>query len=280
VAATEKASAPGRTQLRIGRLTKAHGLKGALKIELYTDDPERRFVPGAVFSLQVPTGHAWHGKTLELVELRWYNSHAVGFFKDVPDRSAAEALVKAILWVEQDVEELPEEEDAWYDHQLVGLTVLRDGAKVGVVAQIDHFPAQDLLTVKTDDGDVLVPFVKAIVTAVDVKAGTLTVNPPVGLFEQIVEDELDPELAGKSAAVAGNESAAVTDDPASAEPTPAVVDAPGVDDAVVDAPDVDAPDVDDAAVDAPASDAPASDSLSESSDAVAGKSSQPAPKGE
>jgi 16S rRNA processing protein RimM len=199
VAATEKAPVPGRTQLRVGRLTKAHGLKGAIKIELYTDDPGRRFIPGAVFSLQVPTGHAWHGKTLELVELRWYNSHAVGFFKDVPDRSAAEALVKAILWVEQDATELPEEEDAWYDHQLVGLTVLRDGAKVGTVSQIDHFPAQDLLTVKTDDGDVLVPFVKAIVTAVDVKAGTLTVTPPEGLFEQLPDDENDGERAAAAA---------------------------------------------------------------------------------
>jgi 16S rRNA processing protein RimM len=195
VAAAEKAPVPGRTQLRVGRLTKAHGLKGAIKIELYTDDPGRRFIPGAVFSLQVPTGHAWHGKTLELVELRWYNSHAVGFFKDVPDRSAAEALVKAILWVEQDATELPEEEDAWYDHQLVGLAVLRDGVKVGTVSQIDHFPAQDLLTVKTEDGDVLVPFVKAIVPAVDVKAGTLTVTPPEGLFEQLPDDENDAERA-------------------------------------------------------------------------------------
>lgn len=181
---------PNKTQLRIGRLTKAHGLKGALKIELYTDDPERRFVPGAVFSLQVPTGHAWHGKTLELVELRWYNSHAVGFFKDVPDRSAAETLVKAILWVEQDAAELPEEEDAWYDHQLVGLSVMRDGVKVGVVSQIDHLPAQDLLTVTTDAGEVLVPFVKAIVASVDVKAGELTVTPPPGLFEELPDDEL------------------------------------------------------------------------------------------
>ena len=182
------AAEPVRTQLRVGRLTKAHGLKGALKIELYTDAPERRFVPGAVFTLQVPTGHAWHGKTLELVELRWYNSHAVGFFKDVPDRTAAEGLAKAILWVEQDASELPDEEDAWYDHQLVGLSVLRDGTKVGTVSEIDHFPGQDLLTVKTENGDVLVPFVKAIVTSVDVKAGTLNVTPPPGLFEELPDD--------------------------------------------------------------------------------------------
>ena len=183
---------PDRSQLRVGRLTKAHGLKGAIKVEMYTDDPARRFIPGAVFTLQVPTSSAWHGKTLELVELKWYNSHPVAFFKDVPDRSAAETLVKAILWVDHDDAEVPDEEDAWFDHQLVGLRVLRDGSEVGTVSQIDHFPAQDLLTVATPNGDVLVPFVKAIVTAVDVTAGTLTVDPPLGLFEELPDDD-EPE---------------------------------------------------------------------------------------
>lgn len=182
---------PAQTQLRVGRLTKAHGLKGAIKLELYTDTPEQRFVPGAVFTLQVPSGSKWHGKTLELVELRWYNGHAVGFFKGIDDRTEAESLVKAILWVNQDPTELPEEEDAWYDHQLVGLSALRDGVKVGLVARVDHMPAQDLLAIKTPSGEVLVPFVKAIVPAVDLAAGTVTLTPPTGLFEELPDDEAD-----------------------------------------------------------------------------------------
>jgi 16S rRNA processing protein RimM len=187
--------------LRVGRLVKAHGLKGALKLELYTDDPERRFTPGATFTLQVPTTSAWHGKTLELVELRWYNTHAVAFFKGVLDRSAAESLVKAILWVEQETSELPVEEDAWYDHQLVGLAVIRDGVRVGMVTRIDHLPAQDLLTVKTAAGEVFVPFVKAIVPSVDIAAGTMTVTPPLGLFEPLPDDATDdgPEGATDAA---------------------------------------------------------------------------------
>jgi 16S rRNA processing protein RimM len=195
VASGQAASAKdARTQLRVGRLIKAHGLKGALKVELYTDDPDRRFTPGATFTLQVPRESPWSGKSLELVELRWYNTHPVAFFKDVPDRTAAETLVKEIWWVEQETEELPSEEDAWYDHQLVGLSVIRDGAKVGIVTRIDHLPAQDLLTVKTADAEVLVPFVKAIVPSVDVKAGTITVTPPPGLFEALPEDPEDAEL--------------------------------------------------------------------------------------
>lgn len=175
-----------KPQLRVGRLTKAHGLKGAIKLELYTDDPERRFVPGATFSLQVPTTSKWHGKTLTLAELRWYNGHPVGFFEGVTDRDEAETLIKAILWVDQDDEP---EENAWYDHQLVGLDVLRDGASVGTVARVDHLPAQDLLAVKTPDGEVLVPFVEAIVPAVDLEAGTVTVTPPPGLFEDLPDED-------------------------------------------------------------------------------------------
>ncbi|RLQ85854.1 ribosome maturation factor RimM [Mycetocola zhadangensis] len=180
-----------KTQLRVGRLTKAHGLKGAIKLELFTDDPAARFVPGAVFTLQVPTGSPWHGKTLTLSELRWYNGHAVGFFEGVADRTAAETLIKAILWIEQDTAEPSTEEDAWYDHQLVGLAVSRDGETIGSVARVEHFPAQDLLIVKTASGEVMLPFVKALVPAVDIAAGVVTITPPAGLFEELPEDDDD-----------------------------------------------------------------------------------------
>jgi 16S rRNA processing protein RimM len=179
-------------QLRVARLTKAHGLKGGIKLELYTDDPARRFTPGATFDLQVPTASIWHGKRLTLAELRWYNGHAVAFFEGVTDRTTAEGLVKAILWVDQDAAELPEENDAWYDHQLVGLRALRDGVQVGVVARVDHLPAQDLLAITADGREVLVPFVSAIVPSVDIAAGTLTLTPPAGLFEELPEDPADP----------------------------------------------------------------------------------------
>ncbi len=175
-------------QLRVGRLTKAHGLKGALKLELFTDDPARRFIAGAQFTLQVPTSSPWHGKTLTLAELRWYNGQPVGFFQGVDDRMAAEALVKAILWIEQDADEAPED-DAWYDFQLVGLRALRDGIEVGTIARVEHFPAQDLLVISSPEREVLVPFVGAFVPAVNLEAGTITITPPMGLFEDAPDDD-------------------------------------------------------------------------------------------
>jgi 16S rRNA processing protein RimM len=147
--------------------------------------------------LQVPTGSKWHGKSIELAELRWYNGQPVGFFKGVSDRTEAETLAKAILWVDQDSTELPQEDDAWYDHQLVGLKVVRDGATVGTIARVDHLPAHDLLAVKTDAGEVLVPFVKAIVPTVDVAAGIVTVTPPAGLFEELPDDDSQDDEPGE-----------------------------------------------------------------------------------
>ena len=178
----------GKTQLRVGRLVKAHGLKGAIKLELYTDDPEGRFVPGATFTLQVPESSPWHGKPLTVREFRWMNSHPVAFFDGVDDRDAAEGLLRAILWVDEDLQASPAEDDAWFDHQLVGLDVVRDGQVVGKVARVDHFPAQDLLIVKVRDDEVLVPFVKAIVPEVDIAAGRVIVTPPAGLFEELPDD--------------------------------------------------------------------------------------------
>ncbi len=176
--------------LRVGRLLKAHGLKGAIKLELYTDDPDSRFVPGTVYTLQVPTDSPWFGRTLTLTELRWYNASPVVFFDGVVDRDAAESLAKVILWVD-DVDARPEEDDAWYDHQLVGLTARRDGVAVGTVVRIDHMPAQDLVIIESDGREVMVPFVKAIVTNVDIAAGVMDLNPPTGLFEDIVDDGPD-----------------------------------------------------------------------------------------
>ena len=175
------------TKLRVGRFLKAHGLKGAIKLELYTDSPNERFVPGAVLELQVPEESPWFGKTVTVSELKWFNSSPVLFLKDVSDRTQAESLIKAILLVEQPLDVSPQEPDAWYDHQLAGLKVIRDGAEIGTLIRVEHMPAQDLLVIKTEEAEVLLPFVKAFVPKVEVSAGVIEITPPGGLFEQIEE---------------------------------------------------------------------------------------------
>lgn len=176
------------TQLRVGRLVKAHGLKGAFKLELYTDSPKLRFAPGSVLDLQVPETSPWHGKTVTVKELRWYNTMPVLFLNEVEDRNGADALVRAILLKDVPDNEVTGEADTWFDHQLVGLRVIRDAVEVGRIDRLEHLPAQDLLVVNTGDREVMIPFVKEIVPVVDIKNGTVTVTPPHGLFEEVEDD--------------------------------------------------------------------------------------------
>ncbi|WP_337248709.1 ribosome maturation factor RimM [Leucobacter luti] len=214
--------------MRVGRLTKPHGLKGGIKLELFTDNPELRFTPGAEFYLQVPEDSPWFGRTITMRELRWFNESPVGFFEELADRSDAEGIVRAILWIDEQAVADGEEDNAWYDHQLVGLDVVREGEKLGTVAEVRHFPAQDLLVVTTEAGTVLVPFVEAIVPSVDIEAGLVHVTPPTGLFE-----EREAEIAGGP----GSEAAPQSD--AAAEPAADAGSAVGGDSAAGSAADSD-----------------------------------------
>ena len=177
------------TKLRVGRLLKAHGLKGAIKLELYTDSPNERFTKGAVLQLQVPEESPWFGKTVTVQELKWFNTSPVLFLEGITDRDQAEGLIKAILLIDQPLDAVSPEPEAWYDHQLVGLKVFRNGAEIGSLVRVDHMPAQDLLVIKLEDKEVLLPFVKAFVPKVDVTAGLIEITPPGGLFEELEEDD-------------------------------------------------------------------------------------------
>ena len=111
------------------------------------------------------------------------------FLEGITDRDQAEGLIKAILLIDQPLDAVSPEPEAWYDHQLVGLKVIRNGAEVGTLTRVDHMPAQDLLVIKLEDKEVLLPFVKAFVPKVDVTAGLIEITPPGGLFEELEEDD-------------------------------------------------------------------------------------------
>lgn len=144
-----------------------------------TDEPERRFAPGSVLRIS--------GKNNELVvsHTRWHSGRFLVKFVDYEDRSAVDALRGAELVVAVSDDELPSGEDEFYDRQLIGLRVRNAaGIDIGIVTSVDHFPAQDLLSVRTESGDFLVPFVNALVPEVDLSAGYLQLADVRGLVEE------------------------------------------------------------------------------------------------
>ncbi len=167
-------------QLVVGRIGRPHGVRGEVSVEVRTDEPDERFAVGSVLA----TDPADRGP-LTVTRLHWHSGRLLLSFDGVADREGAEALRDTVLVVDSDDLPALDDPDEFYDHQLVGLRVeLADGTALGIVADVVHAPAEDLLAVARPDGDeVLVPFVSAIVPTVDVSAGRVVVDPPEGLLE-------------------------------------------------------------------------------------------------
>ncbi|HYO20334.1 MAG TPA: ribosome maturation factor RimM [Dermatophilaceae bacterium] len=165
-------------QVVVARIGKAHGLRGEVTVQVLTGAPDERFVPGATFA----TEPAASGP-LVLRSARDNNGILLLGFEHTDDRNGAEALRGTKLLADV----LPDDgdEEAWYERDLVGLTVVTvDGAEVGTVTGLESRPAQDLLVLRLTDGrEALVPFVSAIVPEVDVKGGRVVLNPPAGLLD-------------------------------------------------------------------------------------------------
>ncbi|MFF2188759.1 ribosome maturation factor RimM [Streptomyces sp. NPDC058155] len=167
-------------QLVVARIGRAHGIKGEVTVEVRTDEPELRLGPGAVLAtepastgpLTIETGRVHSGRLL----LR---------FAGVSDRTAAEALRNTLLIAEVDPEDMPEDPDEYYDHQLMDLdVVLADGTEIGRITEITHLPSQDLFIVERPDGtEVMIPFVEEIVTEIDLVEQKAVIDPPPGLID-------------------------------------------------------------------------------------------------
>ena len=180
------------TQVVVGRIGKPHGIRGELSVEPRTDEPDRRFAVGTVLVTETPRGSAPHGpgrpSSLTVESVRWHQDRLLVRFEEVPDRTAAEAARGLVLAADVPTDEAPEDPEEFYDHQLVGLRVeTTEGAVVGEVASIQHGAGQDLVVVTTPGGDVLVPFVNALVPTVDVPGGRLVVADRPGLLTPLDE---------------------------------------------------------------------------------------------
>ena len=175
----------------VGRIGKAHGLRGDVTINVRTDEPERRFATGSVLRVEAPTGSANALRTLTVAGSRWHSSTLLVRFEEIPDRTAAEAARGILLHATIPADESPEDPDEYYDHQLVGLTAYDlDGVVLGEVTSLVHGGAQDLLAIRTPDRrDTLVPFVKALVPEVDVAGGRVVVADRPGLVTPLPDDE-------------------------------------------------------------------------------------------
>ena len=162
--------------LVVGHIGKPHGIQGEVLVFVRTDEPEKRFVPGAVFTTA-------SGK-LTLESLRWHQGRVIAVFEGIYDRNIAEQLRGVLLCVDSAEVTPPDDPDEFHDYQLVGLRVESvDGTALGTVARIDHTSAADLIVVDMGGRTALIPFVSQIVPTVDLAGGRVVVDPPEGLLD-------------------------------------------------------------------------------------------------
>lgn len=167
-------------QLVVGRIGRAHGVRGDVAVDVRTDDPEHRFAVGSVLD----TEPADRGP-LTVAAARMHSGRLLVSFAGVTDRSGAEALGGLLLVADSATSPAPEDPEEYWDHQLVGLAAVTvAGEPLGPVEEVLHPPGGDLLVVRrADAGELLIPFVRAIVPEVDLGGGRLVVDPPPGLLD-------------------------------------------------------------------------------------------------
>ena len=160
--------APAPGDLEVGRIGRAHGLRGEVSITFVSNRPER-VAPGAILragdrGLVIATARQHQGKWLVK-------------FEGVDDRNSAEALRGTILTAEPLTATAKLDDGEFWVHELIGSTVVdTDGNPLGRVVGIEANPAHDLLVL---DSDALVPMVFVVERVGDV----IVVDPPAGLFE-------------------------------------------------------------------------------------------------
>jgi 16S rRNA processing protein RimM len=192
--------------LVVGRVSRPHGIRGDVVVEVRTDDPGQRFASGCVLATQPEAAGP-----LTVAGARPHGGGLIVSFTGVSDRPAAERLRGVWLVIDSADVPVPEDPDEFHDHQLIGLDVVTAaGRHVGTVADVRHH-GQDLLVIQPAGGEragvpgpaavaggggpvsatadaeraaeILVPFVSAIVPEVDIQAGRLIIDPPPGLLD-------------------------------------------------------------------------------------------------
>lgn len=165
----------------VGHIAGVHALRGEVKVELFTDFPER-FAPGAHFRLGSDL------TDVRIATVRPHKQQLLVQFEGVTDRTAAEQLRGLWLFMpERDAADL--EEGAYWIHDIIGLQVWEAGGGVlGAIVDVLVTGANDVYVVRPAPGanqgqEILLPAVEDVVLEVDLEQHRMTVRLPEGLLD-------------------------------------------------------------------------------------------------
>jgi len=162
--------------LVIGRILKAHGVRGEMRVEILTDKPER-------FTWLEEVYIGKDDPQLKKIEaVRFHKSWALLKLQDCDDRDAANLLRSQLVQVPES-EAIPLEEGEYYLHQLIGLRVqTEEGEYLGSITEVIETKANNVFVVKKDSAEILLPDISEVIREIEFESGIVTVRPLPGLI--------------------------------------------------------------------------------------------------
>ncbi|MBI0004365.1 ribosome maturation factor RimM [Bartonella sp. M0177] len=168
--------------VRLATIAAAHGIKGDVKLVVFTADPFGLSSYGKLFDE--------NGRSFEIDHIRKTGNAVIAHFSGIDDRNSAEALNGIALYVDR--QRLPDdlEEDEFYQTDLIGLLVRDEtGQVIGKVNAVFDFGGGDILELKIEgEGLKLIPFSKAAVPEIDIGEGFISIDR---LAAGLVDDDLN-----------------------------------------------------------------------------------------
>jgi 16S rRNA processing protein RimM len=167
----------------VGRIRKAHGIRGDLVVEAMTDAPDDVFAPGRRLLAGNANGdRAKNGAELHIQSASPFKGGFIVHFEEIADRTAADTWRERYLLLPAGELE-PLRDDQVYVHELIGMRVeLETGDPVGTVLETYELPQGLTLDVQRTRGTVMIPYDR-VVTSVDREARVIRIAPPDGLLD-------------------------------------------------------------------------------------------------
>lgn len=165
----------------VGIITKPQGLRGELRVMPVTDDPSRF---KQLVGKQVTLRMAGKETIFTISNARLHKNFVLVMFEGVDNRNIAETLMRASIYIQDDLA-LPLEEGEYFVRDLVGLNIVtREGEALGKLSRVLNTPANDVYVVETPEGDAfMIPATKNVILEVNVPDGKMVINLLDGLRE-------------------------------------------------------------------------------------------------
>ena len=163
----------------VGKILNFHGVKGEAKVGYSKSQRDFIELLESVFILKDNEYLPFN-----VVSVKFNNKFAIIKFEGIDTVNSVVEYKNCLIFVDEEQIREKLDEDEFLIDELVGMNVVCEDKQVGVVIGVSNNGANDLLSVKSNSGNIcLVPFVKAIVPSVDIKSKIVTVENIQGLIE-------------------------------------------------------------------------------------------------